>query len=538
MFFVVVKGRRLVLHLVILLWTLGGVFSLWSWLTRPYPAPRIGIEGASAALVEQLFGKEQIREIVFGSAPELLIRLGDGKLDYLVELDTPTPGLISSYLGQLVPAVVVSFFDERMEMDLEGLLSLIDREPHQVLVSDALSLPGFPWSNIPVQYLPSSAVVDQLQMEQGKVGVIPLQDRSPAVRVLPLSGVTPLQTNPPYPLSRSLYLSHPPESLPQQLKDRVTKHQELQGISPDPWGNQITMLAVGDIMLDRDVKKVGLQKGWEHIFSEVAPRIRQADLALANLESPIGDKGHFINMFQAPPDAMAGVAYAGFDVVSLANNHTLDYHHAGMFETMRLLQEHGIEWVGAGKDIHEARTPLIKEVDGVKIGFLAYTEMWFVYSREPISWEATLDEPGVAPADVDMVVEDVKKLRDLVDCLIVTVHWGKEYVHEPTLEQQKLARAAVDAGADLVLGHHPHVLQGIEFYKRGVIVYSMGNFVFDLNRPKTWETMILEFSLSATGPLDMTVIPVYIFGVQPRILTGSHKDAVYRQIRDFSRQID
>jgi poly-gamma-glutamate synthesis protein (capsule biosynthesis protein) len=298
------------------------------------------------------------------------------------------------------------------------------------------------------------------------------------------------------------------------------------------------MLAAGDIMLDRDVKKVGLQKGWEHIFAEVAPRIRQADLAFANLESPIGDKGHFINMFQAPPEAIKGVAYAGFDVVSLANNHTLDYHHAGMFETMRLLEEHKIDWVGAGNNIHEARAPLIKEVNGVRVGFLAYTEMWFIHAREPISWEGTEDEPGVAPARLDIIVEDVGKLRSNVDCVIVTIHWGKEYIHEPTPEQKRLARAAIDAGADLVLGHHPHVLQGIEFYKKGVIAYSLGNFVFDLNLPKTWETMILEFTLSATGPLDMKVIPAYIFGVQPQILEGSHKNALYGQIRDFSLQID
>ena len=283
---------------------------------------------------------------------------------------------------------------------------------------------------------------------------------------------------------------------------------------------------------------MGLQKGWEHIFEEVAPRIREADLAFANLESPIGDKGHFINMFQAPPEAIKGVVYAGFDVVSLANNHALDYHHAGMLETMRLLAEHKIDWVGAGKNIHEARAPLIREINGVKVGFLAYTEMWFVHAREPISWEGTEDEPGVAPARLDIIVEDVGKLRSKADCVIVTIHWGKEYTHELTPEQKRLARAAVDAGADLVLGHHPHVLQGIEFYGKGVIAYSLGNFVFDLNLPKTWETMMLEFTLSPRGPLDMKVIPAYIFGVQPKILEGSHKDALYRQIRDLSLQID
>lgn len=143
----------------------------------------------------------------------------------------------------------------------------------------------------------------------------------------------------------------------------------------------------------------------------------------------------------------------------------------------------------------------------------------------------------MAPAELDSIVEDIAKLRDKVDVVIVTVHWGKEYVNEPTAEQRLLAHAAVDAGAHLVLGHHPHVLQGIEFYKDGVIAYSLGNFVFDINLAKTWETMLLSFSLASTGVLDLTVVPAYIFGVQPKILQGTHRDSVYRQIRHFSLRL-
>ena len=509
---------------------LGSAFYLWSWLSAPYLPPTIGMEGLSTELARRLFPPEHIGKIQLNSKPELLSKLAKGELDYIVEVDDPTPGLVSWLIGQLEPVVVVPFFDAATTMDLTRLQTLIETEPKNVLVSSALALPDFPWSNFPVHYVSSAEVASQLKDGKGKIGILPFQDRQPSVRVASLSGSSLS--------SRSLYLSRSPKTFLEKVKDRYTGHQDLNSPYTDRGEHQMTMLAAGDIMLDRDVKKVGLQKGWEHIFAEVAPRIRQADLAFANLESPIGDKGHFINMFQAPPEAIKGVAYAGFDVVSLANNHTLDYHHAGMFETMRLLEEHKIDWVGAGNNIHEARAPLIKEVNGVRVGFLAYTEMWFIHAREPISWEGTEDEPGVAPARLDIIVEDVGKLRSNVDCVIVTIHWGKEYIHEPTPEQKRLARAAVDAGADLVLGHHPHVLQGIEFYKKGVIAYSLGNFVFDLNLPKTWETMILEFTLSATGPLDMKVIPAYIFGVQPQILEGSHKNALYGQIRDFSLQID
>ena len=532
MFVVVLRKAAFsrIVFIALLLLVLAGAFFLWSWLREPYPLPVIGLDGLSDRLVCELFSPGQIGRIRLATGPELQDQLALGTLDYIIEIDKPTPGLNSWFIGELEPVIIVPFFDPASEIDDKNLETLLEEDPGSVVVSTTLALPHFPWSDLPVNYVSSADVVHQVSNGEAIIGVIPLQDRVPAVRVLPLLGTLSL--------TRSLYLSRGDKSLAQRLKDHYTGHQDLRSIYQRARGVPVTLIAVGDIMLDRDVKKVGIQTGWEEIFAGVAPRLTRADLAFANLESPIGDKGHFINMFQAPPDAIQGLVYAGFDIVSLANNHTLDYHHAGMFETMRLLDEHEIAWVGAGENIHQARKPLIKEVNGVRIGFLAYTELWFVHAREPISWQGTKDEPGVAPAELDMITEDIGRLRDRVDCVIVSIHWGQEYKAKPTEEQKRLARAAVDAGADIILGHHPHVLQGIEFYKRGVIAYSLGNFVFDINIAKTWETMMLEFTVSPSGPLDMNIVPAYIFGVQPKIIEGTHKDALYRQIRDLSLSID
>lgn len=512
--------------IVLVLLVLAGAFHFLSWLKEPYPAPTIGLDGLSGDLVTKLFSSEEIGSIRLLTAPQLLHEVAQGTLDYIVELDQPTPNLTSLFIGTLEPVIIVPFFDSAQELEATRLTSLLE-EPSTVFVSTTLAIPGFPWSGLPVNYASSEEVINQVRRGRASIGIIPLQDRIPAVRVLPLKGAPSL--------TRSLYLSRGNKNLIQRLKDKYTGYQDLQSIYQSLQEQSVTFAAVGDIMLDRDVRKVGLQRGWEYIFAEVAPHLNQIDLTFANLESPIGDKGHFINMFQAPPEAMAGLVYAGLDVVSLANNHTLDYHHAGMFETMRLLDKHQIAWVGAGENLDGARVPLIKEVNGVKIGFLAYTEMWFVHAREPISWRATDDEPGVVPAELSIISQDIKRLQESVDCVIVSIHWGKEYDSKANEEQERLARAMIDSGADIVLGHHPHVLQGIEFYKRGVIAYSLGNFVFDLNIPKTWETMILEFTLSPSGPLDMNIVPAYIFGVQPRILEGSHRDSLYRQIRNLSR---
>ena len=136
---------------------------------------------------------------------------------------------------------------------------------------------------------------------------------------------------------------------------------------------------------------------------------------------------------------------------------------------------------GWGENIFEARRPRILEIKGVKVAFLAYTEVGegFTYTRVPHQWAATPELPGAAPVRADFLRQDVKTARGEADLVIVSMHWGKEYDHRPTDFQKALGRIAMDAGADLVIGHHPHVIQGIEFRGRGVIAYSLGNFVFD-----------------------------------------------------------
>lgn len=548
---VVLRRRALLLTPFLVLLALGTVLTVLAWLAGPPPPPRIGWAGCSSQLIHRLFPGQEYTEAMLEQASELAVQLEQGKLDYLVELGEPTPGLISWQLASLVPVVVVPFWDSLVDLELESLIRLISTEPQEVLVAEELALDGYPWWEQPVPYLSAAEVVEELQKGRGRLGIIPLQDRRPAVKVLTLDGIDPrdpVAGRITYPLTRRLFLSRRPKSLPELFRDWVQNwqgnavhklHLATQETTwANPWGQQFQLLAVGDIMLNREVKKTGLEQGWEFIFSDTGPLLRSAELTVANLESPIGSEGRFINMFQAPPKAVEGLAFAGVDVVSLANNHALDYHHGGLLETMRLLREYGIDWVGAGHDLDEARAPVIREVDGITVGFVAYTEMWFVHAREPISWRATENEPGVAPAELDYIVDDVSKLRELVDVVVVSIHWGREYVHEPTPEQRKLAQAAAAAGADLVLGHHPHVLQGIEFYEGCVIAYSLGNFVFDLNLPETWETILLACTIGPQGVLDITIYPAYIFGVQPKILQGQHKEAVYRQIRQYSLELE
>lgn len=544
--FTTFAGKRMLGMALALICIIGVLSVTGHLLFRQQPQPiRVGLHSPSSALAAEILrsyaGEVEIVALAGEDPAELLTR---GELDYLLS-GQGGQGLEQRIVGHVVAAAVANYFNPREEISLRELENLLAQGPEQVLISEELALGDFFWSGHE-SFLPTAEVVAAVAADAHLLGLIPLQRRAPALRVLRVEGFDPreaevLGSN--YPLKCRLTVQKRPPSWREKLQAFLAKGQEDVLISYlrsaanpywDPWHAQAKFGAAGDVMLDRDVKKTGLENGWEWIFAEAAPMLRSMDCTFCNLECPLGSKGKFINMFQAPPEAIAGITYAGFDVVSLANNHILDYHHEGMLETMAILAENNIAGVGAGGNIEEARRPVIIEVNGITMGFVAYTEMWFVHAREPISWQATEEEPGVVPARLDYVWEDITALRSKVDIIVASFHWGKEYEGEPTAEQKALARTAVDAGADLVLGHHPHVLQGIEFYKQGVIAYSLGNFVFDQRLPGTQESMVLEFTLSGTGVLDMSIHPVYIQGMQPVILAGSRKAYLYNRIRELS----
>lgn len=282
----------------------------------------------------------------------------------------------------------------------------------------------------------------------------------------------------------------------------------------------LTMAAVGDVMLAREITPLGRQKGYRYFFEGTASLLRGADLAFANLESPMGTTGIPYNLFRAEPQAMDGLLHAGFDVVSLANNHILDYGYSVLNETLALLDGKGIKRVGAGRSLGEARKPALFELKGIKTAFLAYTETWFIDSSGQGDWVAGPGSAGVAPAREAYVREDVARAAKVADLVVVSFHWGDELEYRPSSSQVRLARTAVDAGADLVLGHHPHVLQGIEFYKGAVIAYSLGNFVFELRNPQTKRTIILMAEMSREGIRRIELVPVYIDAWRPVPLDG------------------
>jgi len=240
----------------------------------------------------------------------------------------------------------------------------------------------------------------------------------------------------------------------------------------------ITLMFVGDIMLDRGIEYMLLKYGkgdYKFPFLKITDYLKDADILFGNLESVISDKGRKVGSiysFRADPKAIEGLVFAGFDVVSVANNHIFDYTNKAMEDSFKRLKEAGIEYVGGGFSENEAHTPVIKEVNNTKFAFLAYTN---VGSK---TWVATKDSSGIAWLD-ESIKEDIKAARKIADIVIVSMHFGDEYKSQSNVEQKLFAQLAIDSGADLVIGHHPHVAEPVEKYKQGYIAYSLGNFIFD-----------------------------------------------------------
>ena len=238
--------------------------------------------------------------------------------------------------------------------------------------------------------------------------------------------------------------------------DKVTLNRsffgDLLGLKKKP----VVMVATGDVMLGRSVNaKMRALDNWQHPFLKTAHLLKSADLTFINLESPFADNCPTTNegmIFCADPRAIEGLLLAGIDIVSLANNHARNYGQAGLDKTTSLLKENGLHPVGEGES-------LLLEVEGIKFGFLAFNLTGW-YAQEEI---LTL----------------VEKMDPQVDVLVVSFHWGVEYASRPSDRQVALAHRVVESGADLILGHHPHVIQPVEEYLGATIVYSLGNFVFD-----------------------------------------------------------
>lgn len=281
----------------------------------------------------------------------------------------------------------------------------------------------------------------------------------------------------------------------------ISTSEHLPGASSGSRTPRVTLVAVGDVLLDRGVASALASTTPQEAFEAVAPLLQGADVAFCNLECPIvaePDPIPKVNRFAASPESASALTYCGFDVVSLANNHAMDCGKRGLVETMEHLRRLGIAFCGAGMTEQDARSPTFLTVNGLRMAFVGFSH----FSPEGI---VRLPEaPTIAVLGKTGLLEEIARARKQSDVVIVSLHGGREYATEPTAGQRTLAKEAVAAGADLVIGHHPHVLQPVEVMQRepgrnALVAYSLGNFVFDSRQPKSNETVILECEITTSG---------------------------------------
>jgi poly-gamma-glutamate capsule biosynthesis protein CapA/YwtB (metallophosphatase superfamily) len=363
----------------------------------------------------------------------------------------------------------------------------------------------------------ASEVLREVRASPNVLGIVPADAVDARVRVLTVGGRHPLRDPQRYPL-------HAP--------------------SAQPVPEVTTLAAVGDIMLGRGV-------GDRHRSDPGAPlkplakRLAAAEITVGNFESTLSAAGaprQGGDSFAASPRVASGLRAAGFDLMSLANNHVGDFGDRALQQTLSRFASAGIKTVGAGRNLAAARRPVIVERDGVRIGFLAIDSI----GETPA---ATRTKPGtnrlnmpprtgpLNRSQLRRISSDVRALNNQVDVAVVITHWGTQYTHRPEPSQRQAARALADAGADLVLGGHPHWVQGFEMVRSAVVVHSLGNFVFDMDfQTKTREGIFLEIVLWGGAVKAVEPVPYLIDGAfTPRLIRGERAQSILTDVWRSSR---
>lgn len=289
----------------------------------------------------------------------------------------------------------------------------------------------------------------------------------------------------------------------------------LESRSPE----DVIIMATGDVLLARTINSRMVRlEDFTFPFVNVRGLLSQADVAWVNLETPLVSDCpiRFVGMrFCGDPRGVEGLVYAGIDIANLANNHAENHNEKGVIETEQILTDAEIEVTGLSK-------PVIMLVHGKRIGFLGFND------ASAVRW--------ISGASYDEIRTQIADVYDDVDYLIVGFHWGHEYHLSQNSHQRNLAKVAIDAGADLVIGHHPHWLQGVELYKDRPIVYSLGNFIFD-QQGGGWveEGAIALINFQADGNLRVNFLPVIIENTStPRFATQDEAETILRRMASVS----
>jgi poly-gamma-glutamate synthesis protein (capsule biosynthesis protein) len=515
---------------------------------RPVIYVEPGLPGELLATLEQ-FGRAEVRDYATDAAAR-----ADPAVLAFVGTSAPPPGYGSLRVGLLtwVPVTAHGRFERTVSRDalralLEGRVtdwSQLGGDPGPVsLVVDvdtgqsaarALRVdirrlpapePASPVSLVATPTRPrvisvpdSARTVELVRQNRAAIGLVPPRALSLDVRTLAVDGCSVLSGLEPCDgLTAPVWLSVRMDASSVETAAMMRDLRTTMAVV-EPRGTRLT--AAGDIIIGRKVdERVVALRDYLSPFREVAPELRSADITVANVEMAMSDRitpSHDWKTytFGTSTRAVEGLKYAGLDAVSLANNHSMNSGQAAFIDTLTTLDRAGIRYFGGGRNDAEAHRPAVVSSNGVRYAFLGYDDV------SGAAFAAGKTTPGDAMLEPARVVADIRAVRQSADVVVPYFHWGAEYTLEPTVRQRAVARAAVDAGAALVLGSHPHWVQGVEAYHGALIVYSLGNFVFDQDwSVETQQGVVVRTLWLGTRLASFDLLPVRIYDLhQPRFL--------------------
>jgi len=313
----------------------------------------------------------------------------------------------------------------------------------------------------------------------------------------------------------------------------------------------IKLSAIGDVALFGDYDDLIIKKGHDFPFANVNKHFNNSDVIFANLEAPLSNQGK--PKFTKPislrgsTSGIDSLIHAGITHVSLANNHAYDYGKKAIRDTQTRLKKAGIPFVGIGKNLRDARSPIIENIQGETLAMLAYNS----FTTNGRNY-ATKTKDGVAPLEYKYIKSDIDLIKNKYEnCFIlVSLHWGVEGTNYPTPFQRSLGHQIIEDGANLIIGHHPHVMQGIERHRDGIIIYSLGNFCFPnyssptiegigyKQNPENQVSFIFQCEILGDCIGAYNTIPIYLNdNLQPEIASGEHKLNILEKINHYSKPL-
>ncbi|MFH1282908.1 MAG: CapA family protein [bacterium] len=286
----------------------------------------------------------------------------------------------------------------------------------------------------------------------------------------------------------------------------------------------------GDVRLDGYIAEKAEQNGYDYPFSRISDLFKDSHVNCVNLETAVSKRGEAIEKtyrFKADPQMLEVLVKSNINIVNIANNHTGDFGHEAFNDTLENLKKNNIKYFGGGPSLYESRNSEIVTVGDVKVAFLGFS------NTLPAEQWAKKEKPGITPAFLEYIKQDVRKAKSKADYVFVVYHGGDERSYYPKQVQKDIAHTAIDNGADAVVGHHPHVLQGIEVYNGKLIFYSLGNFLFLSKSKKCYDTGVLRVIINKSG-FEYVFYPIVIGDAFLRRPDDKEKLRIFDLLKDIS----